>query len=858
MITSLLSINLAYGLWLPQTPQELLEESQIVFAGTITSVNVLEFEESSTSYVEEDGIEKPVTENYILSLGEYSVNVEEFLKNPQNSTILTVRQPTTSIPGKIIPFGGFEVGDRVLFYLKEFDGINTYSKESFLVPKQCDPSSVIHEPRMIGGDLRMIQNGMEKQDNFTANYPIQFIAERDMGTLSGASISYDAYISKQVGNIYKERVFNQTITADSKPCQWLSVATWEFTPDAGNYLLNGRVYEAKSSFGINNTFFSVWPESPLKQINSGKTIDEIKCKENLVLIQKYDGSPACVTEPTKQKLVERGWVNSNDFLLVLNNNQQKTSLDDSKIDCNNQSNPHQEYECFKEAFSNCIPAKVNPEIYTIEGDPVYTTLSITSDCKIQGTADMSTDRFWGTPEIITTQCDKIIVDQYMWAIQNCDAKKLPEMQFNFGMQLYPQILECEENGNIWDSKAFACINETPHGNKSEQWKKYITVSASRIDESPLPDTVKVQHVKDFSEIQILSQLLNGADGCKDETEMCALPRGVSIDRTNPLGIKVYDQDDYTVSLDEEKANELLSKLEWTINEGWIYSVLKYEQKYYFVVLSTFDSVRTPDVKMRLIDTSLNPVKMEAGETLNYTIQLETWATYGPAAKIDLRAVQDAKDSGIKVWIEPEVLEIPERSNATATLFIQSSDDAKDGIYDVRVIGRANGNLADLYCSKTVCPTVNIGDSVWSISTFGSGSGRGIGGIETPENTWLDLDLNKKEFFDGEMAEIRAVLVNNSTEKITFTPNELLISVVKTEPVGYYENMYGIEARYESDEPITLEPNSKTLLVRPFYWNQTTFHNFEEEQRLDPKQYKIISKFVGDNYDWSGEAWVEIK
>lgn len=307
LVTSILSINFAYGLWLPQTPEEVLEKSQVVFVGTITSVNVLDFEESSTSYMEENGIEKPVTENYILSLEEYSVSVEEFLKNPQKSPVLTVRQPTTSIPGKIIPQSGFELGDRVLFYIEEFDGTNTYSKESFLIPEQCYPSLVIHEPRMIGGDLKMMQNGIEKQDNFSANSPIQFVSKMDMGTLSGASLSYDAYISKQVGKIYKERVFNQTITADAKPCEWLSVATWEFTPDAGNYLLNGRIYKSESNLPIGNKFFSVLPEPPLKQINSGISIDEIQCKENLVLIQKYDDSPACVKPKTIEKLIERGW-----------------------------------------------------------------------------------------------------------------------------------------------------------------------------------------------------------------------------------------------------------------------------------------------------------------------------------------------------------------------------------------------------------------------------------------------------------------------------------------------------------------------------------------------------------------------
>ncbi|MGY5148041.1 MAG: hypothetical protein ACW9W4_08590 [Candidatus Nitrosopumilus sp. bin_7KS] len=48
-------------------------------------------------------------------------------------------------------------------------------------------------------------------------------------------------------------------------------------------------------------------DSPLKQFSLGIPIFEIQCKENLVLVLKHDGTPACVTESTKQKLVERGW-----------------------------------------------------------------------------------------------------------------------------------------------------------------------------------------------------------------------------------------------------------------------------------------------------------------------------------------------------------------------------------------------------------------------------------------------------------------------------------------------------------------------------------------------------------------------
>ncbi|MGD8431855.1 MAG: hypothetical protein PVG23_04690 [Nitrosopumilaceae archaeon] len=70
--------------------------------------------------------------------------------------------------------------------------------------------------------------------------------------------------------------------------------------------------------------FAYWPEypepeegcdtftvSPLKQFLLGIPVEEILCKENLVLIQKYNGSPVCVKPETKEKLIERGWANIN-------------------------------------------------------------------------------------------------------------------------------------------------------------------------------------------------------------------------------------------------------------------------------------------------------------------------------------------------------------------------------------------------------------------------------------------------------------------------------------------------------------------------------------------------------------------
>ncbi len=298
----------AHGLWLPQSPTELLEKSHLIFVGTITSVNSLEFEQSNSYEIEEDGVSQTIVENYTLVLDEYTVSVDEFVKNHQDIDTITVRQPTISIPGRIVPHGGFDIGDRVLFYIENFDGTNTYSKESFKIPEHCDAVAVVQKPRMIGGDLKMMQEGMEKQDNFTAKYPVMFISQMDLGTLSGASLEYDVYISKQVDNIYKDIVFHEKITSYAKPCEWLSVAKWEFTPDTGNYLVNGRIYKEDSNLPIGNQFFSVFAESPLKQFKSGVPADKIQCNDDFVLLKKYNGFPACVKQDSVIDLIKRNWM----------------------------------------------------------------------------------------------------------------------------------------------------------------------------------------------------------------------------------------------------------------------------------------------------------------------------------------------------------------------------------------------------------------------------------------------------------------------------------------------------------------------------------------------------------------------
>ena len=49
--------------------------------------------------------------------------------------------------------------------------------------------------------------------------------------------------------------------------------------------------------------------------NDGGIVDDVPCRNDYVLVVKYDGSPACVTSETKIKLMQRGWIDSSDSIV---------------------------------------------------------------------------------------------------------------------------------------------------------------------------------------------------------------------------------------------------------------------------------------------------------------------------------------------------------------------------------------------------------------------------------------------------------------------------------------------------------------------------------------------------------------
>lgn len=305
-----------YGLWVPQSPRELLDESSTIFVGNITSVNILQFEKGTTYNMEENGTEKNVVKNYTLSLDEYKVDVEEFLKNTQMTNKMTVRQPALSLsPGMLGGLDEFHVGDRVLFYVKSLDGNNTYSPESFIIPKSCTAKDVLTQKRLEArGESFTIQNGIKVDNNFTANKPIQFVNNQDANTLSGKSIDTVVHITRNTGSS-PEVVFSKEIHSQAKPCEWIASTEWEFTPQEGEYRMDVTITEDNKTYSQYVAKFSVKSDvispdhmSPLKQFKSGIAANDVKCVQGFQLVIKSeDNSPACVKLQTAQKLVERGW-----------------------------------------------------------------------------------------------------------------------------------------------------------------------------------------------------------------------------------------------------------------------------------------------------------------------------------------------------------------------------------------------------------------------------------------------------------------------------------------------------------------------------------------------------------------------
>ncbi|HET6458600.1 MAG TPA: hypothetical protein VFG24_06955 [Nitrosopumilaceae archaeon] len=98
--------------------------------------------------------------------------------------------------------------------------------------------------------------------------------------------------------------------------------------------------------------------TPLKQIKSGVMLQDVKCREGLVLvIKELDQHPACVKSTSEQRLLTHGWITIEKFetMVTINNETGSTGHQNMMQVLNQTSNAHG-----ADSFSNSVSwTKIN-------------------------------------------------------------------------------------------------------------------------------------------------------------------------------------------------------------------------------------------------------------------------------------------------------------------------------------------------------------------------------------------------------------------------------------------------------------------------------------------------------------------
>lgn len=294
-----------FAIIIPTPPDVLFNSSDTILVGKIKSIEVNQFNHTSTVFVGEENVEKIEIHPYELDY--YTIEVEEFVKNAQNDTQIVLKQPTTSGPGVVIPTKSFKIGDRVLFYVKNLDQDNTYRFESFVIPEKCNTFSVLHQPKDSRPAFHFLQNNtIVNKNNFTANLPISLIDGEKARTLFGEKEVATLVISKLVDKTYWEIVYNKTKISASDPCEWMFLHEFDFILDEGRYQFFYNANNKNSSAHLIG-YMTVLPEKNQSH-SSSVNLSGVYCPEEKVIIKKlhYDEF-VCVTLHSYDKLIERGW-----------------------------------------------------------------------------------------------------------------------------------------------------------------------------------------------------------------------------------------------------------------------------------------------------------------------------------------------------------------------------------------------------------------------------------------------------------------------------------------------------------------------------------------------------------------------
>jgi hypothetical protein len=338
----------------------------------------------------------------------------------------------------------------------------------------------------------------------------------------------------------------------------------------------------------------------------------------------------------------------------------------------------------------------------------------------------------------------------------------------------------------------------------------------------------------LSKIPGLKNAFGGADGCRNGTEICEVSHGFS---------EGGDRESYELSVSRDEARAI--KEEIPLSPKTNDALLAFGDKLYWLVLHTTSDFRAPQMATELVEkVPIEPTQLERGQTLEYTILIKTWATFGGPVEMNLYGAPSSADSGISVKVEPDHVVLNERAEQKVRLIITPTDKAKEGVYPIRMWGKfANTDFfwPDNPCQHSACPSVKVGKSLWRVGNYAGYSG--IGGNKPPEWLKLRLTTDKKTYHPGETVRFTAYLDNQSADsKLVIDELRLLINIYSSGK-SPADNIFNIDAWYMADgnlaDDIVLEPGSTIILAYPFEWNQKILKNgILSEDNVDGGSYAI--------------------
>jgi len=279
----------AYGLVIPPTTEELLEETGLIILGTITNVKIPE--------------NKPP---------EFQIDIEEMIKPTSfDESTIAVLGCNPNVMHIGVPCPSYDVGQRGLFLIFESEDGYEVSYNTRVSEARCTSQEFLKSYRGSEPHFYWTQEG--QSDIFFTGKPMDIhyvVTNSDM-----REKDYSLQLSTQTNNF----VFSDTVNGTIKECVGFETASVSVVPTKMGTYGFSAVYGSGSeaSFG---TAIIEYGSSPLEQSRAGIHAQDTWCKDDLVLVLRnddtkpiFDNKVACVKPYTLSKLAERNLIELSSF-----------------------------------------------------------------------------------------------------------------------------------------------------------------------------------------------------------------------------------------------------------------------------------------------------------------------------------------------------------------------------------------------------------------------------------------------------------------------------------------------------------------------------------------------------------------